>query len=76
MFFGTVVVCRKSKNSWNVKWDILPVNNNTIQYMARTKLTVFEDGEEEKVITDGTIVNELEYDSDKEEEASPTKSER
>jgi hypothetical protein len=74
MFFGTVVVCGKSKNSWNVKWDILPVNNNTIQYMARTKLAVVGDGEEEKVIADGTILNEVEYDSDKEEEASPTKS--
>jgi len=28
MFFGTVVARGKSKNTWNVKWDILPQNNN------------------------------------------------
>jgi hypothetical protein len=28
MFFGTVVARGKSKNTWNVKWDILSQNNN------------------------------------------------
>jgi hypothetical protein len=74
MFFGTVVACGKSKNSWNVKWDILPVNNNIIQNITRTKLTVVEDGEEEKAIADGILLDEVEYDSDNKEESSPTKS--
>jgi len=30
MFFGTVVSKGKGKTSWNVKWDILPVDNNVV----------------------------------------------
>jgi len=61
MFFDTVVACGKSKNYRNVKWDILPVNNNIIQNITRTKLTVVEDGEEEKAIADGILLDEVEY---------------
>ena len=73
MFFGTVVARGRSKNSWNVKWDILPVNNNIIQNITRTKLAVVEDGEEEKAIPDGTLLDDLVYDSDKDPEPSPSR---
>jgi hypothetical protein len=43
------------------KRDILPVNNNIIQNITRTKLTVVEDGEEEKAIADGILLDEVEY---------------
>jgi hypothetical protein len=74
MFFGPVVARGRSKNSWNVKWNILPVNHNIIENITRTKLAIVEDGEEEKAIPDGTLLDDLVYDSDKDEEPSPSKS--
>ena len=74
MFFGTVVARGRSKNTWNVKWDILPVNQNIVKNITRTKLSVVEDGEEEKAIPDGTHLDDLEYDSDNDDEKSPSKS--
>jgi len=51
-FFGTVVSWGKNKSSWNVKWDVLPVNDNMINNISRLKPTIVEDGEEEKPIND------------------------
>jgi hypothetical protein len=56
------------------KWDVLPINENIIKNITRTKLTVMEDGEEEKAIPDGTLLDDILYDSDKDEEDSPSKS--
>jgi hypothetical protein len=28
--FGTVISCGKNKSSWNVKWDVSPVDENII----------------------------------------------
>jgi hypothetical protein len=74
LFFGTVVARGRGKNSWNVKWDVLPINENIIKNITRTKLTVVEDGEEEKANPDGTLLDDAFYDSDKDEEDSPSKS--
>jgi hypothetical protein len=75
MFFGTVVARGKSKNTWNVKWGILPQNNNIVRNITRTKLTIVKDGEEEKAIEDGTLLDIVEYGSDNDENGdSPEKS--
>ena len=73
MFFGTVVSRGKGKNTWIVKWDILPVQSNVIKNITWTKLSVIEEGEEEKAVPDDAQLDEMEYDSDK-EDASPKKS--
>jgi hypothetical protein len=52
-FFGTVISCGKNKSSWNVKWDVLPVDENIISNIAWTKLIIVEDSEEEKPLNDG-----------------------
>jgi hypothetical protein len=67
MFFGTVVAGSKSKNTWNVKWNILPQNNNILRNITRTNLTIVKDGEEEKAIQDGMLLDIVEYDSDNDE---------
>ena len=67
MFFGTVVAGGKSKNTWNVKWNILPQNNNILRNITRTNLTIVKDGEEEKAIQDGMLLDIVEYDSDNDE---------
>jgi hypothetical protein len=63
-FFGTVVSWGKNKSSWNVKWDVLPVNDNMINNISRSKLSVVEDGEEEKPINDNEQLDEVEVISD------------
>jgi hypothetical protein len=64
MFFGTVISRGKGKSSWNVKWDTLPVDNNVISNITRTKLTVVEDGEEEKALPNNMQLDEVELNSD------------
>jgi hypothetical protein len=39
-FFGTVVSRGKKKSSWNVKFDILPSDDNVIQNISQAKLIV------------------------------------
>jgi hypothetical protein len=73
MFFGTVVSTGKDKNTY-VKWDILPVQSSAIKNITRTKLTVMDDGEEEKAIPDNAQLDEMEYDSDKDAADGPQKS--
>jgi hypothetical protein len=75
-FFGTVISRGKNKSSWNVKWDVLPVDDCIISNIARTKLTMVEDGEEEKPINDGDHLDEVEINSEEEDNAlsSPEKS--
>jgi hypothetical protein len=63
-FISTVVSQGKNKSSWNVKWDVLPVNNNVINNISRSKLTIVEDGEEEKPINDNEWLDEVEIISD------------
>ena len=70
-FFGTVVSRGKGKSSWNVKFDVLPVNQNVVQNITRTKLIVVEDNEEEKALEPDDLLDEVEYISDNE---SPAKS--
>ena len=76
MFFGTVVSRGKGKSSWNVKFDVLPVHQNVVQNITRTKLTVVEDGEEEKALQDNEQLDEVAYNSadDCANDASPEKS--
>jgi hypothetical protein len=47
----------------NFKWDIRPTNNNVVNNITRTKLTVVEDGEKEKGIPDDALLD-AEYNSD------------
>ena len=61
----------KGKSSWNVKFDVLPVNQNVVQNITRTKLIVVEDNEEEKALEPDDLLDEVEYISDNE---SPAKS--
>jgi len=63
-FFGTVVSRGKNKSSWNVKWEVLPVNDNVINNISRSKLTVVIDGEEERPINDNERLDEVEVISD------------
>ena len=72
MFFGTVILRCKGKSTWNVKWDVLPLINNVINNITRTKFTVVEDGEEEKGLPDNVQLDEVALDSD-EGEGSPKK---
>jgi len=51
-FFGTVVSRGKNKSSWNVRFDVLPLEENVIENFARTKLEVIGDGEEEKPLNE------------------------
>jgi hypothetical protein len=67
LFFGTVISIGKGKSTWNVKLDILPTNNNVVNNITRTKLTVVEDGEEEKGIPDDALLDDAEYNSDKDD---------
>jgi hypothetical protein len=77
LFFGTVISRGKRKSTWNVKWGILPTNNNAVNSITRTKLTVVEDGEEDKGILDDALLDDVEYNSDNNdgnpEEAPPKK---
>jgi hypothetical protein len=70
MFFGTVISRGKGKNTWNVKWDTLPMQSNVIKNITRRKLTIIEEGEEEKALPDDVQLDEMEYNSD-EDDASP-----
>ncbi len=74
-FFGTVISHGKNKSSWNVKWDVLPIDENIISNIVWEKLTVVDDGEEEKPIKDGDRLDEVEMKSDEDEnaESSPEK---
>jgi hypothetical protein len=62
-------------STWNVKWDVLPVDENIISNIAQTKHSVVEDGEEEKPINDGDWLDEVEMNSEKDKNAvsSPEK---
>jgi hypothetical protein len=60
LFFGTVISRDKNKNSWNIKWDALPVNNNVVHNIMHMKLIVAQDGEEEKPINDDDKLDEVE----------------
>jgi hypothetical protein len=62
MFFGTVISRGKAKSTWNVKW--MYYHNNVIKNITRTKLTVVEDGEEEKGLPDNVQLDEVSLDSD------------
>jgi hypothetical protein len=73
MFFGTAISRGKGKNTWNVKWDTLPVQSNVIKNITCTKLTVIEEGEEEKAVPDDAQPDEMEYNSDQ-DDASPRRS--
>jgi len=72
-FFGTVISRGKNKGSWNVKFDVLPVDENVLHNISRVKLTVIADGEEEKPIGEDEHLDEVELKSDTEEDASPKK---
>jgi hypothetical protein len=63
-FFGTVVSQGKNKSSWNVKWYVLPVDDNVINNISRSKLTIVEDGEKERPINDNECLDEVEIISD------------
>jgi hypothetical protein len=78
MFFGTVVSRGKGKSSWNVKFDVLPIHQNIVHNITRTKLTVVDDGEEEKALQDNEQLDEVAYNSDatNDDAASPDKSSR
>jgi hypothetical protein len=71
-FFGTVVSRGNNKSSWNVRFDILPLDQNVIQNISRTKLTVVNDGEEEKPYDDTDKLDEVAINSDV-DESSPVK---
>jgi hypothetical protein len=64
MFFGTVISRGKGKNTWNVKWDTLAVQSNVIKNITQTKLSIIEEGEEEKALLDDVQLDEMEYISD------------
>ena len=78
MFFGTVVSRGRGKSRWNVKFDVLPLNQKIIHNITRTKLTVVEEGEEEKAIADGVLLDVVELHSDVDDDdpanTSPEKS--
>jgi hypothetical protein len=55
------------KNSWNVKKEIQPVDNNVVKNITQTKLTVIKEGDEEKAIPDNVQLAEVEYVSDQDD---------
>ena len=50
-FFGTVVARGAGKSTWNVKFDVLPVHDNVVCNITRTKLTVVGPDEEEQPLS-------------------------
>jgi hypothetical protein len=71
--FGTVVSHGKNKCTWNVKFDILPSDDNIIQNISLSKLIGAGDGKEEKPIADGEMLDEMEITDSKDGDVSPQK---
>jgi hypothetical protein len=51
MFFGTVTARGRVKNTWNVRFDVLPQEESVVENISRTRLTVVVPGEEEQPLT-------------------------
>jgi hypothetical protein len=62
-FFRTVSSRGRVKGAWNVKFDVLPINQNVIENISRVKLHVLEPGEEEVVLSRKNQVRESESSS-------------
>jgi hypothetical protein len=50
-FFGTVVARGAGKSTWNLKFDVLPVHDNVMCNITRTKLTVVAPDEDEQPLS-------------------------
>ena len=46
-YFGTVTACGKTKSSSNVRFDVLPFDDNVMENIAHAKLSVLNNREEE-----------------------------
>jgi len=74
-FFGTVFSRGTGKSSWNVKFDVLPADDNVVSNITRGKLEVVQPGEEEQPLNARDLANFVEHSCDPTEEAlgSPEK---
>ncbi len=59
--FGTMVARYVGKGPWNVRFDVLPVHDNVMCNITRTKLTVVGPHEEEQLLskTDQDMMDSL-----------------
>jgi hypothetical protein len=74
-FFGTVVSRGNGRSNWNVRFDVLPCDENVVVNISRGKLEVVQPGEEELPLnaTDQARCDELGREVTEELEPSPKK---